>query len=216
MATYTFFTSYLDNSTVCQCFADNSLDAIEIWAKNIVKEKGFKRIQYSKLNKKINLLRTHKLFENVKYFRIKITALSAPIVVHYIKTSEEKEQGVYEHEEAVEATYNYLPKPLKLKFEIEDIDFILEEKFQYLLDIGYYSDKTIPDNEPDPFENYEWDYEAIADYVIEKAIEKEKYFTKEDLDKIFDAEYLYMKDIGIIEEDEDGEMKIIHMPFNLN
>lgn len=213
MATYTFFTSYLDNSTICQCFADNSWDAIEIWAKNIVKEKGFRRIKYKKLKQKLSSIRTHKKFDNVLFFRITV---SAPIFVHLIKTSEEKDKGHYVHDDAVEATYNYLPKELKLKFGVKDIDLIIELKFQYLLKIGYYTPKPIPDDEPDPFENYEWDYDAIADFVIEKAAKEDKYYTKEDLDKIFDAEYLYMKDIGIIEEDDEGLMKIIHLPINLN
>lgn len=104
-------------------------------------------------------------------------------------------QPVYDTVEAGKVTYANLPEDLKSKMTRQDVDLILELKFQYQQKVGLTSDSNIPA----PTEPVVMD-DKLNQFIIGEAKKSSKDYLSADVDEVLDAEEVYLRQIGAIKE----------------
>lgn len=105
------------------------------------------------------------------------------------KNKEKDDEFEYDIDEAAEIVWNNIPQNLKKKYELEDIQKILEIEFDYLDSIGV----ILKDGEEPPIHDYpvETDWDEMKYYIITNAVKKNIILNYDELDEILDAESIY-------------------------
>ena len=106
---------------------------------------------------------------------------------------------IYKVEEAARVVlYNISPE-IKSKFTIEQIIDVLDEEFEFLKQLGLVSDERPPKDSG----NYFLDTNELVNFLVKTCPKKGISISYEEVSDILDAEIIYMKQIGIIEENDD-------------
>lgn len=103
------------------------------------------------------------------------------------KLGKDMEASVYDPNDALLITYQHLPEDLKSHLSKGDVKLILEAKSQYV-------ERMIDSGKP-PIMNDK----AVAS-IMKEAIKRGRNFKNEDIDRVLEAEEVYLKQIGAIEE----------------
>jgi len=120
--------------------------------------------------------------------------LAGPLVGLISGFSERKAPPVYEPDEAAVFAYEHLPDEFRESLTKSDVALILELNFEYLKTLG------LVDN-PDPSEELVVvDDEEEARFIIKEAQRYGKRYEPEQIYAVLDAEYEYMRHIGIVNE----------------
>ena len=110
------------------------------------------------------------------------------------------DDGSYDFDDAANVIYDNISEELKEKLDIEDILEILEAEFKYQQQTGLVSDEeSIVDIPRDV------DFDAMDYFIINECAKKDIILTYDELKEVMDAETIYLKSLGLI--DEDGMQK---------
>jgi hypothetical protein len=94
---------------------------------------------------------------------------------------------VYDPDDALTVTYQHMPEDLKSHLSKGDVKLILETKSQYV-------ERMIDSGKP-PIMNDK----AVAS-IMKEAVKRGRNFKNEDIDRVLEAEEVYLRQIGAIEE----------------
>lgn len=112
----------------------------------------------------------------------------------------EDDGPVYVTEDAARVVYENISDELKEKLDIDDIIKILEVEFEYQQKTGLVSDQESIVDVP-----MDVDFEAMEYFIINECVKNDIILTYEELSDIMEAETLYLKSLGLI--DEEGIQK---------
>jgi len=95
----------------------------------------------------------------------------------------------YSIDDAVQVTWENIPKQLKDKYEIEDIYFIIEQEQAYLDEIGV----NLKEGEEYSICDYPIDIneDEMKKYIIRRVVKNDIFLTNDELEAILDAELTY-------------------------
>ena len=104
---------------------------------------------------------------------------------------------IYDNEDAIKVILDNISDELREKLSEEDLDIILDLKFDYLESINIVGDPDKPH-----FNTYtaDVDFDARDEYVINNALKHDIYLSKDELQEIWDGEYEYYEMNGQIWE----------------
>ena len=105
----------------------------------------------------------------------------------------EKDDLIYDDDEAVKFIFSSLPEHLQKKYTIDDVDYFLDILYEY------YEKNGLLDEESE--EEVELDEDEMLAYVC-KCIKKDKECTlnPDDMPYFLDGEFKYCESIGIIND----------------
>ncbi|MHC2993013.1 hypothetical protein OB13_16040 [Pontibacter sp. HJ8] len=106
------------------------------------------------------------------------------------------EQPAYIVEDAAKVVYNNISLKLKNKLSHEEIEIILDIEFEFLEHSGVTSN-------PDSIVQLpiHIDENAMEYYVINQCVKEGIYLTTNEYHQIMDAETIYLKSLGLIDEE---------------
>jgi hypothetical protein len=110
---------------------------------------------------------------------------------------------IYTNENAIKVIMNNISDELLEKLSEEDLDIILDLKFEYLESVNIVGDLDKPS-----FVTYnaDVDFDARDEYVISNALKHDIYLSKDELQEIWEGEYDYYEMNGMIGDTPLEEM----------
>jgi hypothetical protein len=101
----------------------------------------------------------------------------------------------YVMEDAVNVVYDNISDELKNKLSKNEIEAILDIGTDYLVNLG-----AAYEDEKNKNAVMDVDMDQMYDYVIENAAKHKINISDDEASEIFDAEEIYLRDIGVIED----------------
>jgi hypothetical protein len=101
----------------------------------------------------------------------------------------------YIMEDAIAVVYNNISDELKAKLSKNDIEVILDIGTDYLVTLGAAYEDDLNKNEV-----MDVDMDKMYDYVVENAAKHQIILDDDQVSEIFDAEEIYLREIGVIED----------------
>ncbi len=101
----------------------------------------------------------------------------------------------YIMEDAINIVYDNISDELKTKLSKNDIEVILDIGTDYLVTLGAAYEEDLNKNEV-----MDVDMDKMYDYVVENAAKHKIMLDDDQVSEIFDAEEIYLREIGVIED----------------
>jgi len=112
-------------------------------------------------------------------------------------------QFIYDNKDTIEVIIENISDAILEKLSEDDLDIILDLKFEYLESVNIVGDPDKPS-----FVTYtaDIDFDARDEYVINNALKHDIYLSKDELQEIWDGEYEYHEMNGMIGDTPLEEM----------
>lgn len=108
---------------------------------------------------------------------------------------EDKNAPHYVTEDAAKVIYDNISPALRGKLSIDQIGNLLD------ISLGFYEEKGLIGNDTPNEENPFIDINELNKYILDTSSEQGFNLSSEEVNEILDAEVIYMKQIGIIDEE---------------
>lgn len=106
----------------------------------------------------------------------------------------EKDALQYNEDDAIKYIRNYLPQELKMNFTDDDINYVIDNVYDY------YDSKGLMDDQSDDDTVVEIDEDEMIAYILENTKkDKKQTFTTEEITSIVQGELAYCESIGMFE-----------------
>lgn len=107
-------------------------------------------------------------------------------------------------EDAADVVFKNISIGLQRKLTLADIIEILEMEFNFLKKAGIVKDQPSVIDVPIAIP-VQVDDEAMAYFIINRCAQKHIYLTPEELQEIMDAETVYLRQLGVIDDESLGK-----------